>query len=49
MAEKKQNNATSPAPSGSVSTSESNTPRHTLIAMGQSPKGTTGGGSKPGA
>lgn len=48
MAEKK-NNATSPAPSGSVSNTESNTPRHKLLAMGQSPKGTAGGGSKPGA
>lgn len=49
MAEKKQNNATSANPSGVVKVGEDNTRRHALIAMGQSPKGTTGGGSKPGA
>lgn len=46
MADKK-NNATSPAPSGACGCSESDAPRHKLMAMGQKLSGNTGG-PKPG-
>lgn len=45
-----KNNATSPKPSGSApSCNTENTNMHKLLAMGQTPKGYTGGGKKTSA